>query len=307
MIPLWAGSANTWDCDEMGHMNVRVYMEKAEEGLGSLAHALGLPQAYQPGSASTLLPCDQHIRFIHEVRPGRPLTMTGCVLEWDACSVLVYQDLRHGDGRPAAAFRTRLQHVNATTGLPFAWNRSTRERLDRLVDTPPQDTRPRGLDLDISPVDDRTANINTVLDGQSPEIGRTLVLPQHCDAHGRLYPSAFMGRISDAVPNLLYDWRRKVAGASPGTEMGAAVVEYRLIYRRWPRAGDLMTLHSALAEANEKTHRLCHWMMDPVSGQAWLTSEAVALTFDLVKRKVIPTPADELAALAKMAPGSLRL
>jgi acyl-CoA thioester hydrolase len=89
--------------------------------------------------------------------------------------------------------------------------------------------------------------------------------------------------------------------------MGAAVVEYRLIYRRWPRAGDLMTLHSALAEANEKTHRLCHWMMDPVSGQAWLTSEAVALTFDLVKRKVIPTPADELAALAKMAPGSLRL
>ena len=36
MIPLWSGIANTWDCDEMGHMNVRVYVEKAMEGLGSL-------------------------------------------------------------------------------------------------------------------------------------------------------------------------------------------------------------------------------------------------------------------------------
>lgn len=35
MIPLWSGIPNTWDCDEMGHMNVRVYVEKAMEGLGN--------------------------------------------------------------------------------------------------------------------------------------------------------------------------------------------------------------------------------------------------------------------------------
>jgi acyl-CoA thioester hydrolase len=32
VIPLWQGSCNQWDCDEMGHMNVRVYVEKQLEG-----------------------------------------------------------------------------------------------------------------------------------------------------------------------------------------------------------------------------------------------------------------------------------
>ena len=307
MIPLWAGSANTWDCDEMGHMNVRVYLEKAEEGLGCFAQAIGLPQAYRPGSASTLLPQDQHIRFIHEVHPGRPLRMQGCVLDWDDTSVLLYQELRHNDGRPAAAFRTRLRHVSAATGTPFSWSQQTRQHLANLTGTPPDDTRPRGLDLTVLPVADSIATLDTVTAGGTPEVGRNLVLPGQCDAHGRLNSSGFMGRISDAVPNLLYDWRREVTARAPGAQMGAAVVEYRLIYRRWPRAGDVMILHSALADANEKTHRLAHWLMDPLTGQAWVTSEAVALTFDLVHRKVLPTPADQIARLADLAPGQLRL
>ncbi|MEL6377746.1 MAG: thioesterase family protein, partial [Pseudomonadota bacterium] len=105
MIPLWRGIPNTWDCDEMGHMNVRVYVEKAMEGLGTFAGAIHMPRAFHANALSTLVPSEHHIRYIREAHAGAPLTMTGCVLEWDETSALIYQDMRHGDGRPAAAFR----------------------------------------------------------------------------------------------------------------------------------------------------------------------------------------------------------
>ena len=47
MKTLWRGSCNQWDCDEMGHMNVRVYVEKQLEGLAVFAHALGMPHAFR--------------------------------------------------------------------------------------------------------------------------------------------------------------------------------------------------------------------------------------------------------------------
>ncbi len=307
MIALWSGSANTWDCDEMGHMNVRVYLEKSSEGLGRFAAAIGMPHAYHENALSTLIPAEQHVRFIHEVHPGRPLTMTGCVLEWDETSVLIYQEMRHSDGAVAAAFRTRLIHAETKSGHPFAWSSKSRAALNALIDTPPDQTKPRGLDPDAVPLPASDATMQVVTKTGAPEIGSGLVPPNHCDVNGRMLASWFMGRISDSVPNLLFDWRKQVAAASNDAKMGAAVLEYRLIYRKWPRAGDRFVIHSSLASIAEKTHSLVHWILDPDTGEAWLTSEAVAVTFDMNTRKVIPTPPAQIKALEGLAPRGLKL
>lgn len=307
MIPLWQGSANTWDCDEMGHMNVRVYVEKAMEGLGRFAAAIHIPHAYRADGLSTLIPTEHHIRYIREVLPGRPLIMSGCVLEWDETSVLLYQDIRHADGRPAAAFRTRLIHVESKSGKAFPWSRKSREALEALTDTPPDDTKPRGLDLSVTPLPVKQATMETVQNVGAPEIGSGMIPPQHCDIHGRMLAPWFMGRLSDSVPNLLFQWRSDVAAKSKAEKMGGAVLEYRLIYRKWPRAGDRFVVHSSFASVAEKTHSLAHWMLDPDTGEAWMTSEAVAVTFDLTTRKVIPTPPEQMQLLEKIAPRGLSI
>ena len=48
-------------------------------------------------------------------------------------------------------------------------------------------------------------------------------------------------------------------------------------------------------------------MLDPVTGRPWMTSEAVAVTFDLVTRKTMATPPDLMEELAEIAPGNLKL
>ncbi|MEM6652559.1 MAG: thioesterase family protein [Pseudomonadota bacterium] len=307
MIPLWSGIPNTWDCDEMGHMNVRVYVEKAMEGLGALAGAIQMPHAFHANAPSTLLPAEHHIRFIREAHAGRPLKMTGCVLEWDETSALVYQDIRHSDGRPAAAFRTRVLHVESKSGKPFAWSTRSRAQLEALIDTPPEDTKPRGLDPAISPIPSSMATLAQARKFGVPEIGRGLVLAKECDTFGRFWAPWFIGRISDSVPNLLKNWRDRIGAASGDVRVGAAVLEYRLIYRKWPRVGDRLVVHSGLAEVGEKTHSLSHWVLNPDTGDAWTTCQAVAVSFDLDTRKVIPQNPDHILELETIAPRGLQL
>ena len=100
-------------------------------------------------------------------------------------------------------------------------------------------------------------------------------------------------------------WRNEVARLAGGAEPGAAVLEIRLFYRRWPQAGDLWQLHSALGDAAEKTYRLVHWILDPVTGRPWATGEAVVVTFDLKARKVISATPDMIAALKAHVPTGL--
>ncbi|MCH9752036.1 MAG: thioesterase family protein [Alphaproteobacteria bacterium] len=307
MIPLWSGIPNTWDCDEMGHMNVRVYVEKAMEGLGNFAGAVQMPHAFRANAPSTLMVAEHHIRYIREAHAGHPLRMTGCVLEWDETSALIYQEMRHGDGRAAAAFRTRVVHVEAKTGKPFPWSTRSQAQLEALIESPPDDTKPRGLDPSTAPVPPSMATMAAVEKCGAPEIGRGLFQTRETDIFSRVAAPWFIGRISDSVPTLLYDWRSKVAASKTGARMGGAVLEYRLIYRKWPRAGDRYVVHTSLANVAEKTHSLSHWILDPDTGDAWITSEAVAVTFDLDTRKAIPTPPEQIAELEKLAPRGLRL
>lgn len=307
MITVWRGIANQWDCDEMGHMNVRIYVEKAMEGLAVFAQHIAMDHAFRANTPSTLIPADQHIRFMREALPGLPLTMTAGVLEVGESDAVIYQDMRHSDGAPAAAFRTRISHAEAKSAKPFPWSSRTRSALENLICIPPDETAPRSVDPDGAVIPLNEANMAAAEAVGAPLAGTGAVPLSHCDTHGRMEAHWVIGRISDSIPNLLYDWRRKIGDSSGGARMGAAVLEYRLVYRRWPKAGDVFEVRTSLGRVEEKTHSLIHWVLDPVSGLAWATTEAVAVTFDLDKRKVLPTPKGQIAELEKIAPRGLKV
>jgi len=307
MIPLWKGSCNQWDCDEMGHMNVRVYVEKQLEGMVAFAHHLGMPEAFRTNAPATVLPIDQHIRFVREVLPGKPLSMRGCVLEIGESDAVIYQELRHLDGSLSAAFRTRIIHLDTAEGERFPWTRRTRARMEASKGTTPEEALPRSFDPDSAgwPVSEITISKAETIG--APRVGIGAVQPGHCGVHGWMEPSWFIGRLSDAVPNLLYDWRSRVGQKTKGAPLGAAVLEYRLRYHRMPRAGDLFVVHSSFGGVLGKTHSLVHWVMDPETGGPWATSQVVAITLDLEARKAVAAPPEMLDELEKIAPRGLSI
>jgi acyl-CoA thioester hydrolase len=307
MIEVYRGSINTWECDEMGHMNVRFYVAKMMEGLAEFAHLVGLTEAFRPRARSTLSPRDQHIRFVKEAHAGKPFTMKACVLEASESSVLLYQQIDHATGEPCAAFRTWVDHVDAETRQVFPWPTSVRAAFENLKDTPQAECAPRSIDMSVAPR--TTARMEDADATGAPVIGRGVVLPAHCDLTGTMMPEMFLGRVSDSIGHLLRPWREQVgkeaAARGETVRMGGAVLEYRLVYRRWPRAGDRFVIRSGRGFQKEKTHSFVHWVIDPDSGEAWATTEAVAVALNLETRKIMSATPELMASLTKVAPAGL--
>ena len=293
---VWRGGVNAWECDEMGHMNVRFHLLKAWEALGGLARLLQLPDAWRAGAASTLAVREQHMRFLREAHAGASLSATGAVLRVGEQDADLQVILRHEDGAPASTFTLRVEHVTGD-GRPFPWPARARHAAEALRRVPEPAAAPRSLAFGAPPASAASLARADALGLLT--IGRGVLDPSGCDAHGRLRPDEVVGRVSDGVGALVRPIREAaVAHAPEVTRVGGAVLEYRLLMLEPARAGDHLELRSGLAEVGERVSRVAHWLLDPVSGRAWATSEAVVVTFDLDARKIVPIAPAAREALA---------
>jgi acyl-CoA thioester hydrolase len=297
-VEIWRGGVNTWDCDEMGHMNVRHYVVRATEGLIGLAAELGLPHAFSPYANATLLVKEHHIRFLREAHAGAPLHMLGGVIEMGDSEARLLQLLVHsGTGELAATFQTTVVHATPREGEVFPWPRIARERGEALKIEIPEKAKARSVTL--SPFEP-TASLPRADALGLTRIGLGGLLPSDCDVFGRMRTEQFIGRVSDGIGSFIHPFRDIVvehADQKPA-RTGGAVLEYRIAYLAYPRAGDRLEIRSGLMETDARTMRVTHWLLDPATGRPWGTSEAVAITFDLDARKVVPVSDAARAALS---------
>jgi acyl-CoA thioester hydrolase len=306
-VEIWRGGVNTWDCDEMGHMNVRFYVVRAMEGLAGLAAELGLPYAFSPYANATVVVREQHIRFLREAHAGATLHMLGGVIEISETEARVLQLLVHtATGQLAATFQTTIAHVTPREGEAFPWPRIVHERAATLKVEVPEQAQARSVNL--SPFEP-TASLDRADALGLKRIGLGALSPTDCDVFGRMRAEQFIGRVSDGIGAFIGPLRDVVvahADAKP-ERVGGAVLEYRLVQLAWPRAGDRVELRSGLVGTEGRAMRVVHWMLDPTTGRAWGTSEAVAITFDLDERKVVAIGDAARTELARSAVAGLAL
>ena len=149
MIELWRGNANAWECDELGHMNVRFYLAKAMEAVANLSDRVGLIGAFREDATATLIPDGLHIRFLAEARPGAPLVILGgftALRDRHADLLLV---MKHaGLDKVAATFRLTIAHASPRIMRTFDWPARFHVLAKTLSISPLDIAQPRGLDED---------------------------------------------------------------------------------------------------------------------------------------------------------------
>ena len=294
---MWRGGVNPWQCDQMGHLNVRFYVAHAIEALAALAAALGMNQASSPRATSTLIVREHHIRFLKEAQSGDPLHMTAGLLDIDATGATVLQTLFHSlTGEPAAVIQTRLVHARAQDGQPFPWPRAALARAGALSIAIPPGLEARSL----TPGDPPEAGTSAQADRLGlVRNGLGAFALQECDAFGRVGAAQVIGRMGDGAAHIIATTRDSIgAPASGDRPVGVAVVEYRLLYRTWPGPGDRYDMRSGFKSVEPRRLRLSHWLLDPESGQPWAEAHAVLVPFDLKRRKAVTLPQHALEALA---------
>jgi acyl-CoA thioester hydrolase len=288
---IWRGSVNTWECDSMGHMNVRFYVAKAMEGLVAFAAELGLSGFFASGAERTLIIREHHIRFLREAKPHAPLYMTGSVADIGGHKAKLLLMLRHATGELAASFLTDVEHIAADMEEPIPWPDHVKIKAQKLMAAIPPEATPRTLNID--PV--KIAAHSVRADELSLE--RALLAPvgvQDCDVHGRMRAEFAIGRISDSMPHSIRTSSPEVSSSATDRNGGAAI-EYRLIYQRWPKVGDLIEIRSGLAGADARVRRQVHWLLNPRDGKPWASAQAAFVAVDRVTRKLTPLSDDQLA------------
>ena len=269
MIEVARSSVQTWECDQMGHMNVQFYVAKADEGMAALGTALGLSPGTLNSDRATLVPREQHIRFHRELRPGAPFAVTGGILRALSEGLVMYEEMQNvANQAVAATFVTRAEwcDVEFRGGLPLPVG-AVAKAPKFAVDLPPHGA-PRGLDM--APPRQAPALADAETMGLITTF-RGTVLREYCDSAGYMIPRHYMGRVSDAIPNLIAQTTGQDRSAG---RVGGAALEYRFVYRTFAREGDLLVLKSGLKSVSAKTYVWCHWLFDGETGECFATAEA---------------------------------
>jgi len=285
-IEVHRGSVQTWECDQMGHMNVQFYVQKAEEAQDALALALGLGPSERRLHGHGLVTVEHHIRYHRELRAGAPFALTARVIEVREHSLRACDEMTNiASGEIAATIVADGAFMDLATRKHRALPLAVREAALSMKADLPEAARPRGLTL--------AAPRSEAHRSHAEDMGmiRTYtgsVAARECDAYGYLEARGYLGRISDALPTLL----AATAGhdRSSGSRIGGAALEYRLVYRKAVQAGDVLGIWSGLKSIGAKAYVWGHWIVDLETGDAVVTSEAVAIALDLVERRAVPLP-----------------
>jgi acyl-CoA thioester hydrolase len=232
---------------------------------------------------------------LRELRPGAPFAITAGILTAKSEGLIVYQEMRNAvDSTVAATFVTRAEWADAEVhgGLPLPLT-AVAKAADLAVELPPH-ASPRGLDMAPPRANPSLAEAERL---DLMTTFRGTVLREHCNAQGYMLNRHYMGRVSDAIPNLIAQTRGEDRSASG---RGGAALEYRFVFRTAAAEGDLLIVKSGLKSVGSKTYVWCHWLLDGESGECFASAEAVAIAMDLTTRKSIEIPPDMRQTLEGM-------
>lgn len=286
LIEVARNSVQSWEIDQMGHMNVQFYVDRAADGLAALAIHLGVGPAYMREHGRRLIASSQHIRFLRERRVGAPFYLRAGVLDGDDYGLTIYQEMvAPTSGHVAATFTMSATLRDIATGAACELPQAVRAKALALNVEPPAHGCPKGLAM--APPRPAMALHEADSMGMLATF-QALVQAEQCDGHGYLTLRHFMGIFSNGMPTLLLE--TGVRDSNRMSNVGGAALEYRFIYRRYPQTGDVLTLRSGFNQIGDKTFTHCHWLFDLETGAAVASAEAVGITLDLAARKAMPMP-----------------
>jgi len=297
----WMGEAVNWECDELGHLNMRHYVGKAEEARQFLFMHLGLSHAFMAGAPSTVRTREVTVCYLGEARPGARLSIRSGITRLGEVDADVVHIMEHADGRRAATIEERVEHIALRTQAAFPWPRRLREAVAG-VRVKAADVGARGLPDVAFEGPDRDAVIEMGCD----RVGAGVFRVAETDVFGMVRPVSLFGRCSESVGNFTKGWPEAYTegGLYDAERAGAArlsgvLLEMKLVIHKAAKVGQAFEFRSGLLAVSPATRNLIHHIHDPVGGESYASMVATSAIMDLEARKLVKSGPDQLAALGQ--------
>jgi acyl-CoA thioester hydrolase len=294
----WAGECSAWECDDLGHLNMRYYLYKTAQARAGLIIRMGLAQAFNPDATSTVRVKDIHIKYQAEARPGDPLKIESGLVELRDMKAKLCHIMYHADGRIAATVLEEVEHIYLHGIRPFPWPSRIKDNAAAFEVDVPASAKPRNIDLS-KPL--TGLPMNRLHELGLKTLGAGVFGAEEADFTGFITPQAYFGRTTSSIgwyhegwPEFADEEFRKKGGTG-------ALLEARAVFHSHPRIGDAYNYVPGFLGANPYTRGVLHNLVNPVTGKNYMSTIAMGCLFNTQIRKLVKTPPEQVKALNKNA------
>jgi len=296
MIKTWAGECSAWECDGLGHLNMRHYMTKVMQARQMFFIRAGLSEAFKADAVSSVRVKNFHIKYLGEARPDNPLYIETGMLEIGETDIRLCHIMFHGDGRMAATIVENIDHISLHTQAAFAWNKRLRSAVLPYAIEQPAPSKPRGLSYDTQTSALNEAQLHAL---GVKHIGSGVFQPNEIGLDGSATPQALLGRTTETISHMMDGYPEFKDPEYLSSGKSGALLEAQIFIHRRTEAGDGYHFYSGLIEGNSHTRTLVHHITDAVTGDCIFSMAGVGCLFDLKSRRLIKATADQIAVLQK--------
>ena len=89
------GTVHSWQCDHMGHANLRAYGEFFEQALWHVFHRIGITPAVLRGDSIRMAGVQQNIHYRRELLPGDLIVVRSGLAEFKERSLKMRHEMQH--------------------------------------------------------------------------------------------------------------------------------------------------------------------------------------------------------------------
>ena len=89
------GTVHAWQCDHMGHANLRAYGEFFEQALWHVFHRIGITPSVLRGDAMRMAGVQQSIHYMRELLPGDLVLVKSQLVEMRERSLKMRHEMQH--------------------------------------------------------------------------------------------------------------------------------------------------------------------------------------------------------------------
>jgi len=89
------GTLHAWQCDHMGHANLRAYGEFFEQALWHVFHRIGITPAVLRGDSIRMAGVQQNIHYRRELLPGDLIVVRSGLAEFKERSLKMRHEMQH--------------------------------------------------------------------------------------------------------------------------------------------------------------------------------------------------------------------
>ncbi len=291
----YRGMVNRWHIDDMGHMNVRYYLDKAEQAQRAYLAHIGLGATQRAALQIRPVTHDNHLRFLSECHSGTSLfARTAPIAISDTRLTLCTEICRTLDGTVSATMTSEISfHREGAQDVALPQEALAIAQSD--LTNQPAYAAPKGIP---GPKPTQVPALETALKRQLIETARFEAKPEYFNSDGRIESYRLLGGLLEGIPTLFSAMSvDREQRAKQG--IGGAALEYWLCRFNEPKPGDVLFVMGALSDVGKKTFTHAYWMFDD-RGNPIASVEAIAVTFDLKARKAMEIPAEARASYEAM-------